>query len=283
LARSLDAKGWVVGAHRSFWSVFLLTGIGLILVMGIIISSVVTHDFLELVMLPIKSAVSIIWKGITFLMSLFPEPDLAELPASTPLPDTATIEAETLRELAHIPEWLRIWLNRGYVLLIGGLLLAGLWGLSSSVLNWLRLKLATTAGADIERLPSAFRQDFLTLLKHIYFFLLHLRFPFWLRRKLAVSPSETASVRQIYLQLLLWASKSGWPRHFSQTPYEYLYVLHDLLPQSQPELRILTEGYVRARYSSWLPTEGELQYLKDSWNQLRQNHLRAPDSESSRR
>ncbi|GAI27181.1 unnamed protein product, partial [marine sediment metagenome] len=97
-------------------------------------------------------------------------------------------------------------------------------------------------------------------------------------RTRAVLP-EIASVRQIYRQLLRWTAAGGYPRHISQTPYEYLYALAHLLPDVQGDLDLITQQYVKVRYGALLPTEDELHQLRQSWHRVKQNQLKQSKSE----
>lgn len=278
LARNLDAEEWLAGANRGFWVGFLLAGIGLILVLGMLIGSMVNHNFLELVLVPIRWVMGMVWKGILFLLSLLPQTSPGELPPIEPAPDTAAMEAESLKNAFSIPAWLKLWLNRGYILIFMGLILGAVWRLTSQVLGWLRHRLATTAGAEVESMPGAFRQDLIAWLKRIWFALRHLRLPFWKRESEIYE--ETSPVRKIYRELLRWTAKSI-PRSPHLTPYEYLQLLEMLMPQAQPELRFITEEYVRARYSPDSPSQEKLNRLEETWRRLKQFRLKVAGNESS--
>lgn len=278
LAHSRDGVGWLTGSHQGLWSGLLLAGVGLILILGLLIGSAMTPDFLQLILIPFKWVGSMIWKGIAFLMSLFPEPEPVELPPGMVMPEMSPMEPDEFK-LWIMPESVRSGLRLGWNVMMLGLMLVFLWRVSSQIFGWLRRKLASMAGAEFEPLPGAFRADLLGLLRHIMFKLLGLRLLFWWRKKPEPLSSETASVRQIYRQLLRWAARGGWPRHLSQTPHEYLHTLESLLPVAQQELRFITEQYVSARYSPSSPTEKGLYQLGQSWYRLRRNRLRRPDSE----
>ncbi|HOT90491.1 MAG TPA: DUF4129 domain-containing protein [Anaerolineae bacterium] len=53
-----------------------------------------------------------------------------------------------------------------------------------------------------------------------------------------------------YLETLDHARAEGFPRHDSQTPYEYQSALDPTLPEAQAELSALTQAFVEARYSN---------------------------------
>jgi len=281
LAHSQDSTEWSMRSHRGLWILLLLISIGLILALGLIIPSVVTADLMQLIVVPLKWMWSMIEKGVGFLLSLIPMPELTEemLP-SEPMPE---MPPEEFAEAIRMPEWVMGAGRIGWNVLVLGLILVALWQLSSQFFGWLRRRLMTTAGAEIESLEGAFRTDLLSFLKGIVLALLRFRLPFWRRRRSKSLPPEITSVSQIYHKLLQWVGGGGWPRPAFQTPYEYLYTLEELLPMSKDALRFITERYVSARYGSSLPTEEELHQLKQSWHQVRRNRLKVLTGEYTRK
>jgi len=277
LVHTQDGGRWLTASHQNFWAGLLLASIGLILSLGLLIGSVITPDFLQLVLIPFKWLWGMFWKGIEFLLSLFPASEPVELPPGMVAPEMPQMESDGFK-MWTIPASLRTWLRIGYTIFISGFLLCALWRISSQILGWLRRRL-TPAEAEVESLPGALRADLLSLLKRAMLKLLKLSLLLRRQRKPEPFSSGTSAVRQIYRQFLGWAAKNGWPRQLFQTPHEYLYALEDLLPVAQQELRLITEQYVSARYSPLSPTDEELYQLKQSWHQLRKNRLKKPDSE----
>ena len=284
LAHAQYSAGWFTGSGLGLWLGLLLAGIGLILLLGLLIGSVITPDFFQLVLIPLKWIGSIIVKGFElvmrgmgYLMSLFGTPEPAELPPGVTMPAPPPSELEVPGRL--IPQWVLNVLRWGWNILVIGFLAFALWRISSQIFSWLRRRLAAAGEVEIEPLPGAFKADLLGLLKFIMCKLLGLRFLFWRPRKPEPVPLERASVRQIYRQFLHWAARGGWPRHLSQTPHEYLRILEALLPVAHGELRFITEKYVMARYSLLSPTDEELHQLRQSWQQIKRNRLGRPESE----
>ena len=284
IAHTQGGVSWLTGSGQGFWLGLLFAGIGLILLLALLIGSIITPDFFQLILIPLKWIGGVIAKGfellmqvIDYLMSLFGEPEPAELPPGMTIPAPPPSEPDIPMRL--IPESVRNGLRLGwYILMVGGILYA-LWSISSQIFGWLRRRLAAAGGAEFEPLPGAFKADLLVLLRLIMNKLRGLRLLLWWRRKPEPILSETASVRQIYRQFLRWAARSGWPRHLSQTPHEYLQTLEALLPVAHGELRFITEQYVSVRYSPALPTDEELHRLRQSWHQVKRNRLKGPDSE----
>jgi len=177
-----------------------------------------------------------------------------------------------------LPESVRRGLGIGWNILFAGLVLVALWRVSSDILGWLRRRLGSMAGAEVEPLPGAFRADLLNLLKRIllkpFGFIRILR-----GREPRMILAEIASVRQIYRQLLDWAAAGGYPRLVYQTPDEYLCTLAEVLPEAGEHLDFITRQYVSTRYGTLLPTEDELSQMKQSWHKIKQNRLKKPDSQ----
>jgi hypothetical protein len=173
-----------------------------------------------------------------------------------------------------MPESLRSGFRIVWGVFFFGLMLLALWRISTAILRWLRRRLTSAGGAEFEPLPGAFRADLLGFLKHIILKLLGIKRLFRpVARGKPVLP-EIASMRQIYRQFLRWAAAAGFPRQSSQTPHEYLYELAGMLPEVQEDLALITQQYTRVRYGTWLPTEDELQQIRQSWYNVKQNRLR---------
>jgi len=275
VAHSQESTSWLSGLYQGHWSVLLLVSISLILVLGLLISALVTPDLIKLFVAVLKWVWVLIVKAMEFLASIFPESGTVELPPDTPMLQPEDTEAF---KMWTIPQPLRSGLRLTWTILVGGLMLLALWRVSSQIFSWLRRKLPGAGRVEVESLSGAFRADLLNLLKRIFSKLLSLK---WLiRRQRKPEPHEIAPVRQIYRQLLQWASKRGWPRLAYQTPYEYLSTLEELLPASRDSLHFITQHYVSARYGQSLPSDEEIHRLRQSWHQLRQNRIQRPDRET---
>ncbi len=83
------------------------------------------------------------------------------------------------------------------------------------------------------------------------------------------------SVRRIYANVVRLATEAGYPRGRSQTPYEYLKVLHRALPGRQEEVLAITEAYVAAHYGQVPDTQEELQRLRECWQRIRAEGIEA--------
>ncbi len=273
VAHALEGTSWLSGLNQGHWGGLLLFSISLILILGLLVSVVITPELLQFVVEAARWVCGLIAKAIAFIISLFPEP---EPPSIGPLPGESVPpppEEPDWAELLRMPEAVRSGLRIGWTVMVVGFLLFALWRVSSEIFRWLRRRLAGMSGAEFETLPGAFTTDLLNLLKRILQKLLKLRLPGLGTRAKHVLP-EIDSVRQIYRRLLSWAAAGGFPRHSSQTPHEYYYALAGVLPEAQDDLGLITQQYIRTRYGMWLPTEDELDQLRHSWRRLRQNHLK---------
>ncbi len=271
VAHALEGTSWLSGLYQGHWAGLLLVSIGLILILGLLISLVVTPDLLQLFLIAIRWVWGLIMRVVAFLFSLFPEPGPVEPPPAMPMPG---VEPSEGFKLWTMPVLVQSGLRIGWTVMVVGFLLFALWRVSSSIFGWLRRRLAGMAGAEFEPLPGAFRADFLGLLRRILLRLLGLKLPVRLRASAEPLAPEVVSVRQVYRRFLRWAADGGYPRLISQTPHEYSYGLAYLLPEVRDDLDLITQQYVRTRYGTSLPTEYELNQLGQSWHRVRQYHLK---------
>ncbi|MFW5941134.1 MAG: DUF4129 domain-containing protein [Chloroflexota bacterium] len=97
-----------------------------------------------------------------------------------------------------------------------------------------------------------------------------------IRRRLGLwrQMRAAANVRHLYRQMSEAAAARGFPRHSSQTPYEYLGALDDVWPDGQEETRLITTAYVRVRYGEVPETEEEMAQLRSAWRRLA--HMEPP-------
>lgn len=79
----------------------------------------------------------------------------------------------------------------------------------------------------------------------------------------------TRSIRQIYRALLKRAANIGQPRATDETPYEFRQRLHAGGALSGPELELITEAYVQARYGGNQPGENDVSRVKAHWETLK--------------
>ena len=272
IAHAMEGTSWLSGLYQGHWSGLLLVSISLVLLLGLLIGSVITPDFLQLVVAALKWVLYLILKVIAFLVSLLPRPELGEAPP--PMPSMPAPEPAEQYRLWSIPESVRSALRIGWTVMVVGILLFSLWRLSSDIFRWLRLRLAGMAGAEFEPLPGAFKADLLSLLKRTLSRLRGLRLPFRVGVKADTVLPDIASVRQMYRQFLRWAAAGGYPKHMSQTPNEYFYRLADLVPEVEGDLDVITQQYGRVRYGAESPTEGELHRMSRSWHRVRQIRLK---------
>jgi hypothetical protein len=274
VAHAMEGKSWLFGLNQGHWSGLLLISISVILILGLVISFIVTPEFLQILWDGIKWVGEFIWgvirQIIDFFASLFSGSEPVEI---EPMPSMPTMESGEVFEL-KMPEWLRRGLEIGWIILMVGIFLLALWRISSVIFRWLRRQLASAAGAEFEPMPGAFKADLLSFLKHILSKILSIRRLFYFKGRFAKANAEIATVIQIYRQFLRWGATGRHPRHVSQTPYEYCRVLTDILPEASEDLDLVTQQYVRARYGACLSTSDELNELRQALNRVKKIRLK---------
>lgn len=93
----------------------------------------------------------------------------------------------------------------------------------------------------------------------------------------AEEAATVLTIRELYREFLRWAAAHGMRRPSPATPYEFERQLRRLdLPE--PDLRFLTEAYVRARYGNDPPSSKLSQEAQQAWYRLREGHLSSGSS-----
>ena len=82
-----------------------------------------------------------------------------------------------------------------------------------------------------------------------------------------LSPRE--QIRFFYLALVRRAGQQGAARQAMQTPLEYAPVLEAAWPENAPEVRALTQAFIRARYDRQPVTAEEATAIKLVWQRVR--------------
>lgn len=273
IAHAQEGRSWLHEKNKFQWSWLLLLSIALILILGLIISVVISHDVLQLIVDALKWCYRLVMKVIIFIMSLFPKPEQTgtlppgmELPAMEPTEDGFSFS---------IPEPYRSWFQVILSLFWIGLFAAALWQISSQIYRFLSKRLSTR-GAETEPIRGAFAADLFNLLKRIWRYIAWRNILSWLQRKPGLYSLEIISVRHIYNRLLRWGAARGYPRQLWQTPNEYLNKLVELIPQLQGDLSFITQHYVSTRYGNSIPNTVELDALKQSWKRVKESRLKIP-------
>jgi hypothetical protein len=78
------------------------------------------------------------------------------------------------------------------------------------------------------------------------------------------------TIREIYRALLNKAAGLGHIRRRDETPYEFQQRLTEHLPESEPQLGLITEAYTLTRYGGKVPDESDLGLIRQTWNKLDQ-------------
>ena len=269
IAHAQEGKSWLSGISQGHWPALLVGSVALVIIAGLLVSFLVTPDLLQVFLSAVKWVWGLIGKVLWFLVNLIPIGDSG--PVEAPVTPGIDQSGEAVQEIGRrlLPENVRkgISIALGVIMLVS--VLAALWQVSSQIADWLRSRRGTS-GAETRSLHGAFRVDLRNLIRKIWrrLFRLTSLFRAKKRRREAVAP-EVATVHQIYHQLLRWAAGSGYPRQTAQTPHEYLVVLTNILPGVQEDLSRVTGLYVSTRYGSFLPTEGEMAQIKQSWSNIK--------------
>ncbi|MDD4984905.1 MAG: DUF4129 domain-containing protein [Dehalococcoidales bacterium] len=267
ISHARQTDGSISQIYRARWLGILITGISLVIVLGVLSGSTVNPEFFERILNTAKWGWEIAKRVLIWAASLLPTFSPTEIPAAGEMP------GEIIREPAGsgifgMPQWIRSIMKFALFINIAFWCIFALWRASGQILNWLNQRLAGMAGVKMESLSGAFTSDVTRLVKRILgrflIFLLQR-----LGRKTRVLSPELASIQQVYCQMVRWATARGCPRHPTQTAYEYQSSLVNLFPDFHEEFSLITRQFVGVRYGGLAPAGDELLNLRQSWQRIR--------------
>lgn len=270
-----EHAGWTASRFLSTWVLFLLVAVALILSAGLLISILVSPAFVQFLLSLLyrtgEFLFGILGRILGFLLSFLPlpEPSLPLPPPSSP----PVSRPEDWSPFFLISDATREILRVLWTLMVSSILVLALWRISSQILDWLRRRMGTANGDEVEPLPGAFRADLRILLLWILD-TLSLKWLFRFLAKRKRRPRESDSIRQVYARLLQWAAAKGCRRDLSQTPFEYLPRLFHFLPQAGEDFAFLTRQYVRARYGLSPPAGEVFEEVKHRWENIQRMEAR---------
>jgi hypothetical protein len=277
-----EGAGWLSGPFRSRWMSLFIFALVFSLAGGMVIGALVKPDILKLILSLLRMAWRFFWdvvfRVISFLASLFPSHETT-LPVMPTAP-VAPAGPPEWTKIFRLPEWVRRLGGAVMMVIWAALILAAIWSVSSQILHWLRQRLDSVNEVEVEPMSGAFLDDLLHLFKAL--FLLASRFfrllsrPFRQKRRGSAPSPEISSIRAIYGRMMDWAASAGHPRNAAQTPYEYLRVLAQWLPEAGEDFAFITNHYVLVRYGDCFPSHDTLGQVKATWEKLKQTKSAVP-------
>lgn len=259
------------------WFFFLLVGAGGTLLLGLLLSMLLTtQTFISRALQPVLKALGNILLFVVLAVSyvlivvvnalvqaflkLLPLNGPADMEPLVLNPPTMPEWAQRAEGLVEPPAWLE-WVQQGAIVLVMmGLFLM----LLMAVRRW---RMAPLSGGDVWRESVWSSKDMSQgLLRGLRDGLRQLAglWPDQMRRR----AYSAATVRRIYASLLALAEERGAPRPAARTPLQHLPRLRRSFPGWDAELRTLTQAYVAAHYGRVPDTEAELQALRDAWQRI---------------
>ncbi len=82
-----------------------------------------------------------------------------------------------------------------------------------------------------------------------------------------------ARIRQIYADFITLCARHELTRPVATTPLEFIPLTADLLPTAQPEVRAITEAYLRVRYGELPETRQEVRAVEAAWQRVKERMM----------
>jgi hypothetical protein len=277
------AGRWLNAGPRGVWLLLAAANGAAVIACGLLATLAVTPEALQAV----SGVLAAGWEAVserlrTFMAGLAGLFQASGTVTVRPVgPGAAAPPPPTLfHEILRLPEWLRGSAEAATLLIWAVLVAVAVWRTVSQVADWIRRRAAEIEGAEIERVPGAFRQDLLRLLHRLRTWA---KATFeWGRARLGIrvaadaESSEAATVRRVYRRLLAWSAAAGCNRLPAQTPHEFLERLRIWRPQAGPPLARITECYVRVRYGGERPDAAALLEIEQAWREVKTGRASTP-------
>ena len=212
-----EHAGWTSSGFFSTWFVFLFVAVALVLSAGLLITVLASPAFVQFLL-------SILYRAGEFLLGVLgrilgfshkPPAAAGTLAAAPPPSSPPASRPEDWSPFFLISDSTREILRVLWTLMVSSLLIVALWRISSQILDWLRRRMGTANGDEVEPLPGAFRADLRILLLWVLD-TLSLKWLFRLLTKRKRRSRESDSLRQSYIRLFNGprpkAAAVGFPR-----------------------------------------------------------------------
>lgn len=263
---------------RGVWLGVVLVSLGLVLVVGLLLGGLMDRNILELILQPAIWLWDRFKDFLDWLARLFasdkPPPPPPAMPGG---PSPAELEREVYKSWFDSLAWLRpiaeVVFVGLWVAAIGTVLLQNLLRLA----RWLARR-GRNDQAEYESLSADWLAGVRAGLRRLAYLLIAPWRLIWgliARRRERLGRSQAAA-RRIYSRFLLWAAARGAARRPDQTPNEFLAILRGRLPEHGPELEILTQGYVLARYGPGGAHGHAVEDMARAWRRLKKARLLKP-------
>jgi hypothetical protein len=263
--------------QKTHWPGILILTVAIILLLGLLISLIITPDLIQLILRALGWVWGMIMRFLSFIISLLPQPSPEDqLPPQPSAPAAGGPHSGGI----HLPEWLTSGGRIVWAAVFLGLILFAIYRLTSSIFAWMRRRSARGSG-EVETLEGALWADLINWFRRIISRIFGINFSSPTKDKLKNMPPEIASVRQLYTQVLRWGKEGGHPRQKSQTANEYQSVINEAIAQNHEELDFITREYNNARYGVALPGKDKLEQLKLNWHNLKRTVIRSPQKKKT--
>jgi hypothetical protein len=85
---------------------------------------------------------------------------------------------------------------------------------------------------------------------------------------------SAVTIQRIYVNLVRLATRAGYPRLQTQTPYEYQELLYEALPGRESDVAVITEAYVNAHYGQVPDSREELERIRQCWARVQSQGIK---------
>lgn len=272
LAMQLEKPSAAGAGALSKWTIVAAVAIGAIIFLGLALFFFMDRQILDLLLKPILW----IWEQILALLKalagLFDQQHAAyDLPEGQP---------RMPRGEGGVFLWDFKWVKRiaeaafisSSVLIICAALMRTL----QDLLRWMRRRWVLPAGTSIEVMEGGILDDLKALALYLWEKIRRLLKILFRRKSTGAGLNpEQESIRGIYRRMIRWGAAIGRPMEPSWTADEYCLVLSSAAGEAAGDIRMITQEYVKMRYSRNSPKKEQVRQVHSSWKRIKNVKVKA--------
>ena len=278
-ARSVRGGEGKTSLSRGHFTGTILTLIAIVSGFGLLIGIALTPDVLRVLLDAVRYVAHLFAEFFRWIASLIPEADIEPgVPAASAAGDDSAV-LEFYRSLP-IPALLKRGIRIAYIVMILGLVVASLWQLCAQVLAWLRRRMDMSEGAELESLDVGLLAELAAFMRQMVARLRAMAVRMFTAVLQTTGREQAATARTVYVGFIKWAGKKVLPRKPWQSPREYMSALSEYLPAATPDLAMVTEAYVLARYGRHEPRDGGIDEMIGACKRIRKTTRRVKKHDS---
>ena len=275
LAHAREGKGWLTGNDSLQWFALVVISTTFVIIAGLLVGMIINQEIMAAVYRIWMYVWQLILQILGFIFAFIPDGEPMTLPTvDMPIPDIRESYRHPSETMATARRIVGYFVKAFWIILF----LLVIKSVSNQIIKWLRKKMNSVDGVEVEPMHGAFWADLMRLMHYILnkcktiynHIIIQLRILLGMGR----DKTESFSIRLIYAGIIKKATAEGFIRRISQTPYDYLAELIKWRPYLQDEISFITRQYVSVRYGGCIPNKHITNQVRENWLRIKRSRLK---------